>query len=396
MSNRHDIHLDIDNLVDVAITETGIEKFDDPSVPDRAGVFVKAYKGLGMSASDELVTAESMLDVLVTRLKLGDDRQKHPEIEDEIIEKPVFVMGFARSGTTLLYSLLSADPTARSPHWWDTLHPSPPPGLSPEHDDLRRQISQREIAQYLANSPIKKAHNFFVNGADMSLECYVLWGLDFRNITPFLYFRAPGYPNAAVMGGQDKNDVLDTYRFEKRLLQNLQWRRPTDHWVLKDPTHQFFIPELNQVFPDGSFVWTHRDPVQVFASLIEVSALMTGGLARREMDRKAIAKAVLEQYVSALDRVIDDPCVMAPNVIHVQFTETTGDPIAVGRRVYERMGREFTPEIERRFEAYRADPNNRADLYGKFEYALEATGLSADEVREHFKAYIEKFDIASH
>lgn len=397
MSNRHDLSLDIDVLIDAAKDETGIAAFDDPTVADRAAGFVRAYKGLGMSAQDELTTAETILDVLVTRLKLGEDRRRYPEIADERIEKPVFVLGFGRSGTTLLYSLLSADPGARSPHWWDAQHPSPPPGLSPEHDDLRKQISQREVAQYLANTPIKKAHNFFVNGADMSLECYVLWGLDFRCITPFLFFRAPGYPNDLVLGGQDDSNqnMIDTYEFEKRMLQALQWRRPTGHWVLKDPTHHFFLPELTQVFPDATFVWTHRDPVQVFASLIELVSIMTGSLARREMNRRDVAKAVLHEYVASLDRVIRHPAVTAPNVIHVQYEETTKDSIGVGRRVYERMGRDFTPEVQRRIEEYRANPNNRSDLYGKFEYSLENTGFTADELREHFKDYIETFDIPS-
>lgn len=394
MSNRHDLVLDEDVLLQTALAESRLTDFNDAALLRRVRKVVDAYKGQSLSAEQQVVAAETILDILVTRLRLERDRQVHPEIQREEILNPVVVLGFARSGTTLLYSLLSADPDARSPHWWDALHPSPPPGLSPEHDDLRKQISQREVAEFLRVVPIKPAHNFVVNGADMSLECYVLWGLDFRSMAPFLYFRIPSYP-LMVMGGFDDpgKDMLETYRFEKRLLQHLQWRRPTGHWVLKDPTHHFFLPEMNAVFPDATFIWTHRDPAQVFASLVELVAVMSEGMARTRLDRREIAKSVLPAYVAALDRILQHPSIDAPNVIHVLYDEITRNSESVGQRVYARMNRDFTPAVQRRIAEYRSNPNNRSDLYGKFRYSLDNTGYTAAEVREHFRRYIEKFDI---
>jgi len=40
---------------------------------------------------------------------------EHPEIRDVPIERPVFILGFPRTGTTLLHNLLAQDPAARPP-----------------------------------------------------------------------------------------------------------------------------------------------------------------------------------------------------------------------------------------------------------------------------------------
>ena len=38
---------------------------------------------------------------------------------------PVFVIGLPRSGTTLLFNLLSLDKSHRSPLYWEIMHPFP-------------------------------------------------------------------------------------------------------------------------------------------------------------------------------------------------------------------------------------------------------------------------------
>ncbi|MGE4322177.1 MAG: sulfotransferase [Sphingobium sp.] len=395
MSNRHDIRLDLQCLLDIAQQETGLADFDDDDLPNRAGMAVEAYRRLDLPALTQEKAAESILDIMVTRLRMTQDRKDYPGIAEETIAKPIVVAGFPRSGTTLLYSLLAADPQARSPHWWDALHPTPPVGLSPEHDVLRKQIAHREVAEFLRVNPIKPAHNFFYLGADMILECYMLWGLDFRALSPFLYFRVPAHPSLDP-GGSSLNlgaDMVAAYAFEKRLLQTLQWRRPTGHWVLKDPTNQFYLPEMQQVFPDATFVWPHRDPVQMFASVVELTCLMTGGVAGVEIDRKVMAKALLDLFAAGLDRVLDHPIVDSPAVVHVAYRDMTGDMQGFAAKLYDRIGRDFTPQVAANIDAYRNDPRNRADLYGKFQYSLENTGLSADQVREAFGPYIEKFDV---
>jgi hypothetical protein len=69
--------------------------------------------------------------LLVSRLRIAADRKAYPEIAAAKIERPIFVSGFARSGTTLLHALLAEDPDSLAPSAWHSRMPSPPPGLMP-------------------------------------------------------------------------------------------------------------------------------------------------------------------------------------------------------------------------------------------------------------------------
>ena len=55
------------------------------------------------------------------------DRAAHPEIADVVIDRPVFILGLPRCGTSILHALIGADPDVRTPLQWEVAAPSPPP-----------------------------------------------------------------------------------------------------------------------------------------------------------------------------------------------------------------------------------------------------------------------------
>jgi len=55
-----------------------------------------------------------MIRMLTNRLLLERDRELYPAIRTERITAPVFIVGLPRSGTTLLHTLLAADPDLSS------------------------------------------------------------------------------------------------------------------------------------------------------------------------------------------------------------------------------------------------------------------------------------------
>ena len=52
---------------------------------------------------------------LCARLKYITDRKRHPQVDEETIAAPLFILGLPRSGTTLLHNLLGAAPHNRAP-----------------------------------------------------------------------------------------------------------------------------------------------------------------------------------------------------------------------------------------------------------------------------------------
>ena len=50
-----------------------------------------------------------MIKMLEDRLLMASILKKHPEIQEEELAPPVFIVGFPRTGTTHLHNLMSQD-----------------------------------------------------------------------------------------------------------------------------------------------------------------------------------------------------------------------------------------------------------------------------------------------
>src|SRR5213595_3611602 len=68
----------------------------------------------------------NILQTLCSRLQMERDRQLYPNIAQQKIQEPLFIVGLPRSGTTLLQTLLTVDQNHRSPLMWEVMMPSPP------------------------------------------------------------------------------------------------------------------------------------------------------------------------------------------------------------------------------------------------------------------------------
>ena len=101
--------LEARSLTSRAIQQTGLEDFGDQGFVQRCAWWLQcatseahldaaAYERLGMV----------IVGWFINRLRWVDDLKKHPEINDEIVRAPIFVTGMARSGTTLVETILAA------------------------------------------------------------------------------------------------------------------------------------------------------------------------------------------------------------------------------------------------------------------------------------------------
>jgi hypothetical protein len=73
-------------------------------------------------------------------------------VADEVIERPMFVTGEPRSGTTLMHALMSVDPDARALRFWEVMYPSPPPDGAGD-DDPRRARADADWREINAKMP---------------------------------------------------------------------------------------------------------------------------------------------------------------------------------------------------------------------------------------------------
>lgn len=323
---------------------------------------------------------------LEQRLKLCNDRRRIPAIAEQKIERPIFMTGMARAGTTYLHSLVGCDPANLMPLHWQMNMPSPPPN-DPAIDHVPAIRAMREMMDFQGwSSPEMLAiHPYDACGPE---ECGVLFEPSFINTNFLGYWDIPGY--FEVLAG----DATPAYRMHRQVLQSLQYGTSGRRWILKAPVHILHLNELLAVYPDAALVQNHRDPCKVMASMFSLLSAQQHLYSDKKvhLSREA-AIGLLDMYVQAFDRVIalrEDP-VMNRRFVDVGYLDLERDPIGVVRKVYAGTGMSLTAEAQGAMDSWKAA--HRKGRHGSHSYHLENYGLTREFVLEKFDCYIRRFAI---
>ena len=374
-------------MLDRAETATGLSDYGDPTLPARFGGTVGHLNDIGMDEDGRRSAIDVCHGLLTSRLEFFEDRNRYP-VADETIERPMFVTGEPRSGTTLMHALMSVDPGARALRFWEVMYPSPPPGLA-DADDPRRARADADWREINAKMP-KWLHSHPYNDmlGDGLPEDERTWAFDFRVMTPTAWWRVP---MQTVVGGLP-TDAAAQYRIHKAMLQQFSYARPPKYWVLKG-FHGFRLPEFFEAYPDASLLWLHRDPVQVAASRTMMMADILEGIVG-PVDLQAAAKMHLELTRASINNTMTQSLVDDARIMHVRYTDFIADQVGVVRRYYDFCGRPLTAEAEAAMRGYLA--NNRGDRHGKFRYStklLTDIGEDLDALHEEFRPFRERFGV---
>ncbi|MET0659282.1 MAG: sulfotransferase [Steroidobacteraceae bacterium] len=328
-----------------------------------------------------------VLDALAARFSIDGWIADHPEVLEHAVQRPVFITGLPRAGTTLLLNLLALDPQHRVYGIWESNREVPPVEAAHLHDDPRIARKVEEVNAALASGFLD--HRYHVEMGDEPGECVWLLGQDFKSYPWLILTPAPKYFEWLMHEAR----LLDAYRHHRRALQVMQSRAP-GQWILKFPLHAAFLDELLSVYPDARIVLTHRDPVAPLASSCSASFHLTkqfnAGLSPvyTGQETLSIVSASLRGACSLRQRHPETP------VLDFHYSRFVQDPIAEIRSLYRFMGEELVPEIELHMRQALDKQRALRKQVGKHEYSLEEFGLREAQLPSIFDEYVEQFGIA--
>jgi hypothetical protein len=374
-----------EELIERARAETGLEHFDDESFREGLDLYLSDYNTNERTDECNERNADYVVKALSDRLRIEDALRQRPELLERPVERPVFVFGVPRTGTTLLSNLLAADPARRSALTWEIEHPVPPPTTATLHTDPRCfAMLEHEKAMQAAHPEMFK---FYRNSAVYPNEC-IFWMIhDFKTMLWESRGKLPNYRDWIYSADVD---MEPTYRYHKKFLQLHQADAP-GIWNLKLPSHSLWLDTLLKVYPDARLVWTHRDPITAtssFCSLQRLSHTNSLGHANLEWIGENYAWQTAEhaRRVMATREHIGHH-----RIIDVHYADVLRAPIAAMRQLYAALGDDFTPEAEASIRAWLdANPQGK---FGRHEYKLAEFGLTAEQVRANFADYLDAYEV---
>lgn len=373
-------------LHEQASAQTGLTDFGDQDYRERMAVLLDAFNELPrMTPFGRTYAFSLMLTFLKGRLRVIDHLKHHPEIFDVAIEAPMVIAGLPRTGTTHLHGLLAADPALRSLPYWEAQEPLPAPGEEGTVEPRRRRTGDALNISHTLMPYFTLMHEMTIDHIHEDI------GLMVQDFSSGFFTTLTHLPRWSDY--LRDHDQAPGYQFLRMMLQVLQHQDGPDlqdrRWVLKSPQHlEQFIPIL-QVFPDATFIVTHRDPVDVAVSMATMMTY-TMRMSVDEVDVHTVAEywiTRIHEMLSACMR--DHHRLPAERTIDVRFDEFMADDLAMAQRVWDVAGYAPSPESRQAVAAYLAG-HERGRL-GRVEYRAEDLGLDKDELRTRFAPYVERF-----
>lgn len=376
-------------LIDLSIKNTGLNDFGDES-------FFLALEKLAQALENEAnlsqigrITAHRLLlDGLILRLKLTDYRKHRPEISEQKIVRPLFVVGLPRTGTTILYELLSQDPAHRAPSSWEVAQPVPPARRETFYTDPRIAEVDKDVSKIEMLAPGFQA--IHAMGATLPQECVALLAPHFISDQFGVSFYIPEYRHWTL-----KEDMTPSYQWHYKFLQHLQVDYMERRWVLKTPSHLAYLNALIKQYPDAAIIQTHRAPMEVLGSISSLSCTLHSAFSDH-IDVIATGQAEVDYFSEMLRMGMEQRAAMLDEdsrFFDVQFEDIISNPIRIIEDLYEHFGFEFSDEVRRSMQKY-LDKRPR-DKHGEHKYTLEKFGISEQQHGSLFTDYSNRFGFES-
>lgn len=366
---------DVGSLEDItaaAMRTTGLTDFGDRDHEEGLDLLLEDYATrAGLTGVGNHRMRGMVKGLLVAKLVAQQGLAAHPASSDVAIEKPVFIMGLPRSGTTLLQRLLTADPAHQGLEQWLADLPQPrPPRDTWDADPIFSAMQGGYAAFHEANPELAGLH---YSDAASHEECWRLLQHTGRSVAFETQALTPGY--SAWLQAQDWTPAYERHR---TLLQLIGMNDPDQRWILKNPSHLVALDAIRTVYPDAVIVVTHRDAVACTASMCSLAAASTRGtsdvfvgatIGRTQLDLLVREQAALRASPHSAD------------VIDVAYADLVADPLSTLRGVYAAAGLVWSDAAEAAASAELA--RSRSGVRApKHAYDLADYGITESQVRD--------------
>ncbi len=355
---------------------TGLTDFGADDYTDGLAVLLESYAAeADLTPLGQKAARVGLRGALGARLVANAAWAANPEHAAVAIDRPIFVTGLPRSGTTALHRLLTADPGHQGLELWLTEWPQPRPPRDTWAANPVFQHIQAGYRQHHVEHPEFMGVHYIA--ADTVEECWQLLRQTLRSVSYECLAHVPSY--SAWLAGQD---WTGSFRRHRRNLQ-LIGLNDTRRWVLKNPSHLFSLDAIMAVYPDALVIQTHREPRAVIGSMCSLAAQATEGWSAT-FRGKVIGAGQIELWARGLEVFRAARARYSPaQFLDVDYADFTGDPVGTVASVYRYFGRDYSEAAAAAISALHGEAAGSASKPAH-RYSLADFGLTGEQVDERF------------
>ncbi len=324
---------------------------------------------------------------------MAKERQRFPEINEQRIVRPVFIVGMNRTGTTYLHRLLARDSRFRALQSYELVEPILHTGdyaaIGNCSEDPRRAIARDTLGASGMAKALEGIHHVDIDAPE---EDFPILRHAFASWISTIRYRLPEFEKWLLATG-----CREAYAHHHRTMRQYTWQHTQRHpgvqaqWLFKMPFHLMELGALTEVYPDALFVQTHRDPVQFMGSwnsLVDrVRSVTSTPQPPEELGREQLAF-----MARMLERGIDFRA-SHPELEHrwtdVSYFDLVEDPIAVVAHIYDRFGWTLKEDTVAAMDRWLDEQRERRRDEKRHKYDIADYGLTPEAIDGAFTRYRE-------
>lgn len=378
MAERTDVGT-VDDLHESASRLVGLDDFgpDDDNYREGLAVILDSYqRDADLTPFGSKMSRVYLRGALAARLVAQAGWKQYPHYADVPVQRPIFVTGLVRTGTTALHRLLTADPSHQGLQMWLAEFPQPRPPRETWNENPVFARLNAQFEQHHVENPEYMGLHFM--SADEVEEC---WQLLRQSLHAVAYETLAHLPTYALwLADQDWTPAYQRYR---RNLQLIGLNDAGKRWVLKNPSHLHALDALMATFPDALVVQCHRPVETIMGSMCSLAEATTKGWSNAYVGA-TIGADSLDTWSRGLERFKAERAKHDPaHFYDVDYFDFVADPIGTVEDIYSYFGIELTEPASRAMQEMHAE-SKKGPRAPKHTYSLEDYGLTAQAVKERF------------
>jgi hypothetical protein len=316
--------------------------------------------------------------ILSTPFRWYESLKYRKRIREAKTQRPVFILGHPRSGTTFLHYLLSKDPA----FGFCTTAQAMIPHLFLTWSGFFSAILSKAL-------PEKRPMDNLKMGSEMPKE---------------EEFALAAYgPESMVTGYYFPKNFIKNFRdnvlFENNPAAKINWRKNFSHFLrkltvadggksllLKSPGNTARVKEILSLYPDARFIHIYRNPYDVFQSHLHLFKKLLPMLSFQHISDEELEEIVFVTYILIHKKYFTEKTLIpAENLVEVRYEDFVAAPLPHLEKIYVRLGLESYDLAKKLFET---ELKNYKD-YSRNQFVLSEE--LAERIKDRFGFAFEEF-----